>query len=108
MACFDLDVLGSDAQEDLRLSLGIGQRPRMDQASSNSKSNKRRKRDVKADQSITLSLNSKISPITHNPPFIVGESEIQKVCITEGCSEAELLSQLERSRQEYDEIQKQK
>lgn len=109
VACFDLDVLGSDAQEDLRLSLGISQRPHhLDQVSSHSKNSKRRKRDIKADQSMTLSLNSKISPVTHQPPFTVGESEIQKVCITEGCSEAELLSQLERSRQEYDEIQKQR
>lgn len=109
VACFDLDVLGSDAQEDLRMSLGINQRPQnLDQASSNSKGSKRRKRDVKAEQSATLSFNSKISPITHNPPFTVGESAIQNVCVNEGCSEAELLSQLERSRQEYDEIQKQR
>lgn len=110
VACFDLDVLGSDAQEDLRLSLGLSQRPHnLDQVSQDSCGAKRRKRDQKADQSISLSLNSKISPITHHPPFTAGgESEIPRVCITEGCSEAELLSQLERSRQEYDEIQKQR
>ena len=50
VACFDLDVLGSDAQEDLRLSLGISQRPRnLDQVSAHSRSSKRRKRDLKAD-----------------------------------------------------------
>lgn len=111
VACFDLDVLGSDAQEDLRLSLGLSQRPRnLDQESQGSRAAKRRKREQKAaDQSISLSLNSKISPITHHAPFTAGgESEIPRVCITEGCSEAELLSQLERSRQEYDEIQKQR
>lgn len=109
VACFDLDALGSDAQEDLRMSLGINQRPEiLDRPSQISNPHKRRKRDVKAEQSATLSFTSKISPITHNPPFTVGESEINKVNITEGCSEAELLSQLERSRQEYDEIQKQR
>lgn len=50
VACFDLDVLGSDAQDDLRLSLGLGQRPcNLDQASQDSRGPKRRKRDLKAD-----------------------------------------------------------
>jgi len=114
VACFDLDVLGSDAQEDLRLSLGLSQRPGGQSEllyDAQGKPMKRRKRDKKYDSSITMSLHSKISPVmkTNNPPFTAGESEIQKVCMTnEHCSEADILSQLERSRQEYDEIQKQK
>lgn len=80
----------------------------LDKENTDKKGKKRRKRDEKADQSITLSLTSKISPITHRPPFTIGESEIPRLCLNEGCSEAELLSQLERSRQEYDEIQKQR
>jgi len=98
----------------LRLSLGLSQRPGGQSEllyDAQGKPMKRRKRDKKYDSSITMSLHSKISPVmkTNNPPFTAGESEIQKVCMTnEHCSEADILSQLERSRQEYDEIQKQK
>jgi len=54
-----------------------------------------------------MSLNNKVSPSTNHHPFTTGgESEIPRVCINEGCSEAELLSQLEKGRMEYDEIQK--
>jgi len=54
-----------------------------------------------------MSLNFKVSPSTNHHPFTTGgESEIPRVCINEGCSEAELLSQLEKGRMEYDEIQK--